>query len=212
MQKGSAQILLILAALIITVISGVYFYQGNNKNSNSLPTPKFTISQEPEFKDYSNQQLGFSFTYAKNFSVQEDSEEEFNKRGNGNFRKNFTSYVTYQPANVLGAVVVLDETGSFEINPFTVWVFDNPDELSIEKWHHDYWYYPFVWGDYTIRRNSVAPTQDATISGQIAKSGIVTYRPGEPKFVYAFYSSKMFLFKVVGEEGDKILESFKFSQ
>ena len=55
-----------------------------------------------------------------------------------------------------------------------------PNSLTIDKWYERYWYYPFVWGDYTARRNSVAPIKESTISGTLAKSGIVTYQPGEP--------------------------------
>ena len=209
MQKGSAQILLILAAVIIAVIAGIFFYQRPKTDS-----PQITTILNPKKVDnsstYTDQKLDFELQYPKQLILQKDTEEEFNNRGNGNFRKNFTSYVTYPPAEVLGAVVVLDETESFEMSPFTVWVFENPNNLTIEKWYLNFWYYPFVWGDYTGRRNNVAPINDATISGQIAKFGVVNYQPSQPKFIYLSKDKKMFLFRIMGERGDQILSTFKF--
>ncbi len=206
MQKGSV-LPLLLGILVIGGLVGAYLFF-----NKSTPTPLVRpVGQKSNLQTYQNQKLGFQFQYTdKDLKVQEDSEEEFNKRGNGDFRKNFTYYVTYTPADVLEAVVVLDETQSFEMNPFTVWVFDNPNDLTIDKWYQKYWYYPFVWGDYTIRKESVAPINDATISGQLAKYGVVTYREGFPKFIYLKNNGEMYLFRLVGGSGDKIISTFKF--
>lgn len=208
MQKGfSAPFLLIIIFLLISSAAGYLFF-GKTKEIPLEIIPQITESDS--LQAYTDSALGFQFNYSKNLQVEEDSEEEFNQRVNGDFRKNFTYYVTYQPAKFLGAMNVLDNSKSYEKNPLTVWVFDNPNNLSIDKWYEKYWYYPFVWGDYTARRNSVAPTKDATISGQLAKSGIVTYQPGSPKFVYLSFREKMFLFRIIGLEGEKILDSFNF--
>jgi len=160
---------------------------------------------------HQNKVLGFEFEYSTNFTVKEDSEEEFNQRGGGNFRKNFTGYIGYEPGKVLGAVVVLDKENNFETNPFTIWVFDNPNNLSIDSWHHDYWYYPFVWGDFTDTGKFIlAPQDEATVSGQPGKSGIIDYREGKPKFIYISTGGRMYLFRIIGEIGEKILTSFRF--
>lgn len=209
MQRGFAQPLLIfvLAVAIIGVGGSAIFFKNSNK---ILQTPNWvTPKQEP--KIYINQDLSFEFKYEEGLNVVAESQEEFNQRGGGNFRKNFTSYVQYEPGKFLGAVVVLGEDNSYETNPFTVWVFDNPQELSIEKWYKNYWYYPFVWGDFTSKgKIELAPKTEATISGVLAKSGTIDYQPGKPKFIYIPYNKKMFLFRVVGQEGNLILESFKF--
>ena len=112
----------------------------------------------------------------------------------------------------MGAAVVLGKDGNFDTNPLTVWVFDNPQDLSIDAWYKNYWYYPFVWGDFTYTgKFELAPKKEATISGQIAKSGVIDYQPGKPKFVYLSRDKKMYLFRIIGESGDKILQSFKFN-
>lgn len=208
MQKGSAQIFLIALAVIVILTGVFYFYQKLNKDDLQI-SPQVNSKAET-INTHTDQDLGFELSYPSEMTLKTDTEEEFNKRGNGNFRKNFTYYVTYSPAKVLGALSILDETASFDQNPFTIWVFDNPDHLTIDRWYKDYWYYPFVWGDYTERRNSVAPVQGATVSGQIAKYGVVTYQPGEPKFVYLSNNGKIYLFKIIGESGEKILFTFKF--
>ena len=211
MQKGSA-LLLSLIVVFVVIVSIVYYYASQSKiSSDEKISPVGKV--ENNLKTYTNSQLGFEFKYpGKNLEVQEDSEEEFNKRGNGDFRKNFTYYVTYPPANVLGAVSVLDETKSYELNPLTIWVFENPNNLIIDKWYTNFWYYPFVWGDYTERKNSVAPVNIATVSGQLAKFGVVTYREGNPKFIYLTKNEKMYLIRIIEDPekvSEQILENFK---
>lgn len=207
MQKGSVLPLVLVLSL---VVAGAFFYLNGQQIKAPLPSPSQDFLNISKNRSYQNTKLGFEFEYPSNIEVVEDSEEKFNERGHGNFRKNFTYYVTYQPAEVLGIVVSLDESKSYDKAPLTLWVFDNSDNLTIEKWYNNFWYYPFVWGDYTLRRNEVAPINEATISGQMAKSGIVDYQPGTPKFVYLSNNGKMYLFRIIGEEGDKIFESFKF--
>lgn len=206
MQKGSALIPTLLLGVAIIIISGFYYYSQSNRAQNSIYSPKI---DNKNLEIYTNNQLGLEFKYSKNLKVIVDSEEEFDKRGNGEFRKNFTNYVTYPPAEFIGGIVVLDETSSYETNPLTIWVFSNSNNLEVEQFYENYWYYPFVWGDYTLRRNDVAPVNEATISGMLAKSGVVDYQPGKPKFAYLSKGRKMYLFRVIGESGDKILQTVK---
>lgn len=201
-QKGSALILSVLAGLVI--LGGiVYFF-----NKPVIQTP-ISPKLENSFSTYTNQKLGFEFEYQE-VAVKEDSEEEFNKRGNGDFRKNFTNYIQYEPAKVLGAAVVLGKEESFDTNPLTVWVFDNENNLTIDEWYKKYWYYPFVWGDFTSRKENVAPIKEATISGKVGKVGIVDYKEGRPKFIYLAKDQKMYLFRIIGSSGDQILETLQF--
>ncbi len=209
MDKGFAQPLIILLLAAGLIVGGIYLYQSTK--SQLLQTPKLSSPNQSEFKDYSNP-LGFQMKIAKGLTVKEDSEEEFNKRGNGDFRKNFKGYVVYEPGKFLGAVVVLDKTNNYDTNPFTIWVFDNPKDLSIDEWYKNYWYYPFVWGDFTYKgKFTLAPKTEATISGQPAKSGVIDYQPGKPKFVYLAKDKKMYLFRVIEDSGEKILQGFKLN-
>jgi len=206
MQKGFGQILIITIVLLVLIGGGVYLYKGTPK----LPSPIPSSQERTESQDYSNQNLGFTFKYHKDLTVKEDSEEEFNKRGNGDFRKNFTGYVQYEPGQFLGAVVVLDKNGSFDTNPFTIWVFDNPRDLTIDEWYKLYWYYPFVWGDFTHKgKIELAPKEAATIAAQMGKSGVIDYQESKPQFIYLAKDKKMYLFRIIGQ-GDKILSGFKF--
>lgn len=208
MQKGSAQILIFFAALIL-VVGGIYFYP--KIKSNQVQIPNYNPSKRIDTKDYSNPTLGFSFKYPTGLIVKEDSEEDFNKRGNGDFRKNFKEYVAYEPGKFLGGVAILDKDKNFDTNPFALWVYDNPKDLTIDEWYKLYWYYPFMWGDFTYKgKFELAPKEEATVSGKLGKSGLVDYQPGKPKFVYISKDKKMYLFRIIGETGDKILSSFKF--
>ena len=84
------------------------------------PTPPVKEPVNPVAKNIDSvktyQSLDFQFQYEKNLIAKEDSEEEFNQRGNGTFRKNFTGYVGYEPGKFLRAVVVLDNENDFETN------------------------------------------------------------------------------------------------
>jgi len=209
MQKGSAALLLLIGVLVVII---GFFVLGQVKlPASELKSPVVNVSSESKDSVYKDQDLSFEFEYPKDFSVKEDSEEEFNKRGNGNYRKNFRGYVGYEPPQVLGAVAVLDKDDSFVSSPLSVWVFDNPEKVSKEQWFDDYWYYPFIWGvfDYTSKGHIVMD-QEATISGQSAKYKIVSYQPGSPKFIYIAKGQKMYLFRIIGEAGDKLLSAFKF--
>ncbi|MDD5415506.1 MAG: hypothetical protein PHE48_00700 [Candidatus Daviesbacteria bacterium] len=211
MQRGSAQLLVVFIAVTALAAGGYYYLSAKGKN----PLPAINANVAPlktlQSSDYANQSLGFGFTYPKRFFAKDDSEDEFNKRGNGDFRKNFKGYVGYEPGKFLGAAVVLDKNNDYEQNPFTVWVFNNPQNLSIDNWYKNYWYYPFVWGDFTYSGKVVlAPKEEATISGQPAKSGVIDYQPGKPKFIYVAKDGKMYLFRVIGETGNQILSTFKF--
>ncbi len=222
MQRGSAQLLAVFIAVIILVTGGYYYL--NSKGKNPLSTINTNVASLKTFQssDYANQSLGFNLTYPKGLTVKEDSEDLFNKRGNGDFRKNFKGYVGYEPGKFLGAVVVLDKDNSldevassaYDKNPFTVWVFNNDNNLTIDKWYQNYWYYPFVWGDFTYTGKSVlAPKEEATISGTAAKSGVIDYQPGKPKFIYVANKEKIYLFRIIDDtnhSGDQILSSFKF--
>ncbi len=210
MQKGSAALLLLAGVLIVGIIGFFVF------RAIKLPTPEFkspvaAVAPVLQSPVYTNQSLGFEFEYPNELTVKEDSEEEFNKRGNGDYRKNFKGYVGYEPGRLIGAAVVLDKNSSFDNSPLVVWVFENPDNLSEEKWFDDYWYYPFIWGvfDYTSKGHIVMD-QEATISGQLAKYKIVSYQPGSPKFIYIAKDQKMYLFRITGEAGEKLLSTFKF--
>lgn len=228
-QKGSAALFL-LVGLVITVSIGIFSFRLLKSPVSLAPQvsqpPVRTSAPDSQILTYVNQALGFEFEYPKEFSVKEDSEEQFNQRAagsasksvNGDFRKNFKGYVGYEPGKFIGAVVVLDErsspsdkTSSFNNSPFTVWVFDNQDDLIVDSWFDNYWYYPFLWGVFdNISKGHIALDKEATISGRIVKYKIVTYQPGSPKFMYIAKDGKMYLFRVIGETGEKILSSFKF--
>lgn len=205
-MRGFATVPVLLVLALLAAGLFVYFNLSGSKNTLVKPVPQTESSPI-----YKSEKLGFELQYSKDLEVLEDYEEEFNKRGNGDFRKNFSFYVGYEPGNFLGAMVVLDKSNSFDTNPFTVWVFNNDSSLTIEKWHHNFWYYPFVWGDFTYAGKFILAPQDmATVSGQIGKSGIIDYREGKPKFIYISKDQKMYLFKIIGQVGEQILSTFKF--
>lgn len=203
---------MLVGVLITVLLFGWYFLNSLSKDKSSdnfSPKPADSVQKEGDL--YTNSSLGFEFKYNNDLRVLEDSEEEFNKRGNGNFRKNFTGYVGYEPGKVLGTLVVLDETSSYEANPFTVWVFDNPEQLDSKNWFEKYWFYPLLWGVFSEPdKGHVRPQNIATVSGQTTQSVVVSYQTGSPKYLYLSKNGMMYLFRVMGEVGEQTLSTFKF--
>ncbi|MBI3485614.1 hypothetical protein HY025_01570 [Candidatus Daviesbacteria bacterium] len=225
MQRGfSALILLILIAVLAAI--GVFYIKSFLDLSISMnyPSPFVVKKEQNTLKTYTNNTFGFEFNYPKNLEAKVDSEENYSKRNNGEVRKNFAGYVGYQPGGFLAAVSVIDNSSKtpFEDSPFSLWVFDNPNNLDESAWFNKYWYYPFNWGQFeSSEKIKIAPSLDATIGGQLARYGVVSYSPGKPKFIYlneqALSSGnkdgKMYLFRVLTDPnqiGDQILSSFKF--
>ncbi len=223
-QRGSALLIILLIAAVL-VISGMVIYRNltpGSVDSPSVGLSKIFNSPKPSpsaaidmLKTYTDKNSEFEFRYPKELEVKEDNEADFDTRGNGNFRKNFSSYVGYEPGKVLEAVAVLGKDNNFNTAPFSVWVFENLNGLDEQGWYKRYWYYPFLWGDFDAATNvHVFPNDVATVSGQLAKSAVIYYQPGKPKIVLLGREEKIFLFKTFTDSnessiGEQILASFK---
>ncbi|MCL5784827.1 MAG: hypothetical protein M1142_05770 [Patescibacteria group bacterium] len=215
MQKGTATLFLVIIVLIIVGLISLLFLGLIKPSPSVLAVPKIwkTPVQTLQIQTYNDNNLGLAFQYPKDFQVKEDSEEEYSKRGGGNFRRNFANYVQYEPGKVAGVVVVLGKDQNYDNNPFSVWVFDNPDNLIADKWFDKYWYYPFLWGVFDwASKGHVTPDEEVVVAGQTTKYKIVLYQPGSPKYLYLSNQGRMYLLRIIGENGEKILSGFKFLQ
>lgn len=220
MQKGFAQLLLLaIFAIALLAAGGVYFFIFKPQSSEQTLFPvnyPMDASVKPkgeevkQSKTYRNQLLGFEFTVPDGYLVKEETEEEFHKRSNGEMRQNFNYYVKYEPAEFVTSLYVLNKDNDYENAPLSLWVFENPDNLNAAAFYKRYWYYPFIWGDYTFAREKIAPTLDFKIAEATGSLGIAAFKPNSPKFIYLPREGKMYLFKAVGNAN--ILDSFKFSK
>lgn len=229
-DKGFVKILIIFLVGIFLIFLGIKFVklpaQADKavvKTSGEQPKQAVTATAEtspapPLQKNihYSND-LGFEFDYPnEGFAAISDSEEEFSKRAKTEFRKNFTSYVGFAPPASILAVVVRklgeDPAKIFTLAPVSIWVFENPEGLEVDKWYEKYWYYPFIWGDFSQdSQKDEWPKNIAIISGQTAKYSVLSYPEGNPKFIFLSWKDKMFLFRTIGSnpEIDVIMKSFR---
>lgn len=211
-------ILLFLGAIGIFVFN--YFKQNNPNPSPILQVPK--IIQQATTKTYTDNALNFQFEYpASGFEVVPDNEESYFKISKTDHRKNFAGYVGYSPPGFVSGVMLKRSVTKIESQydsiPLILWVFDNPNKLSIDSWFDKYWYYPFIWGIFAQPgKGHIYPGSEATISGQPARSVVVSYQPGKPEFTYVARGDKMFMFKVVKEADEKVisqaLSRFKFTK
>lgn len=203
-QKGFAHFFIILAVFSI-LGSGVAFYTYSYRSISQNPQESVKISPIPsplpQDPTYKNSDLGVSFSYPKDLEIIEESEEEYSIRVNGNFRKNFSGYMQYEPPTVLGSVLVKNQNeelkGQFDDSPFSIWVFDNSMALDALQWYANYWYYPFVWGNFSEKiSGKYAPTKEATISGKLANFSVIDYQPNKPQFTYIKSKNKMYLLRI----------------
>lgn len=225
MQKGFAHLLLILLiTLVIISAVGIYlstFQKAKTPSpkpvSNPLPVSERSVmdsKSETKQSVYKND-LGFSFDIPEGFNIKEETEDDFHKRENGDMRRNFTGYVQYAPAEFVTSLYLLDEDNNYDQSPFSLWVFENPGSLEPAAFYNKYWYYPFIWGDFSSTKNEVAPKQEAVIGTLKGYSAKAKFRTGIPTFTYIKNGDYMYLFRTI--DGDKnidqkVLKSFVFPQ
>lgn len=177
-------------------------------NRSSLFPIASSFSTKVSFKD---KDIPLGFSYPNEYSVVEEKEEDYFKRANGDIRKNFTATTYYEPAKAVKLLsLISNSTADKESSPFVIWVFENPNNLSAGDFYKNYWYYPYVWGEYAEPgRSNYAPLKEATVSGRLANYAVIDYRPGTPNFYYLPYKDKMLMIRVLDTEttnGSKILE------
>lgn len=219
-QKGNITIITIVAIIVVGLLTVLVGSKLLIVKKTPPQTPVVVKQKDKLPKVFESKELGFEFKYPySGYLVIDDDEEKFSNHAQAEFRKNFKNYVGFPPPQFIKGLIVkaADPThpDQFEPTPLTLWVFNNPNNLSIERWYELYWYYPFVWGQFSQpQKGQVSPKNEASVSGQLAKYGVVSYRPGEPKFVYLSRNGRMFLFRLMDEgkrsTGEEILTSFKF--
>ncbi|MBI4038235.1 hypothetical protein HY387_01120 [Candidatus Daviesbacteria bacterium] len=212
-------ILLGLAVAAVVFFSKTLNLDFLKKQPNlTSPATSFT-SQKSQL--YTNKEVGMTLEIPTGFTIFEESEADYYQKSKANFRKNFTGYVGFAPPQVIKTFYLKGHTDNlaslYDSSHFSLWVFENADNLTIGEWYKNFWYYPFVWGEFTEpMKGSHGPNLEATIAGQLAKYNIISYQPGKPKFYYLATKNRMFLFRILDSQekdiGFKVLSSFKMGE
>ncbi len=214
-SRGSALVIIIFIVFLLAALVGgwwLIFQSPKSKTTSTQNIPPQTQAQAEvnQNSSFNNSSSGISFAYPVGSSVVQETEEEYFKRANGNIRKNFTGYITYAPPEVINTFFVTNDN-KLDNSPFIIWEFANSDNLTATEWYKDYWYYPFVWGEYADPgRSKYAPTLEATVAGQLAGYTTIDYRPGDPDFYLIPSRDKMFLVITQGT-GSEILQTLKIN-
>lgn len=214
MQKGSALIILMLfLATIVLAITGSWYYINNQPQpvpaSQTPYMPTFAPETQPSSSIYENPELNLNLKIPQEYTIKEETEEEFHKRSNGDMRKNFNSTLFYEPAKFVTSLYVVKPNQDPKEAPLSIWVFENPDNLTAAGFYKKYWYYPFIWGDFTSAKEKIAPEIEFIIGDATASSSTATYQPNSPKFIYLPKGDKMYLFKE--NEDSDLLKSLIFN-
>lgn len=217
MQRGSVLPLLLIIVVALLSLVGVFFYsQATVSKQISLQTVRVSPLPSPTSRSISNEALGLNFEIPLKYSLKKETEKEYFKRAFGDIRKNFTGYILYPPAEFTEAFyIIADGETNLDKSTLTVWAFKNPDDLTPEGFYKKYWYYPFIWGEFSGGKEKIAPVEIELIGGKEGKSGVVDFRDGKPKFIYLPLWDKKLMLQIQFPTEDnltakKILESFKF--
>lgn len=192
----------IVVFLIAASLAGFIFFK--NLTPDQKPT-ELVSPQVIEQNIYKDQVLGVSLQIPAGYELVSETEDEYHARNKTDYRKNFKYYVTYEPPLVVKIFTLKGHSENlaslWDSAHFSLWVFDNPENITIEAWYDKFWYYPFVWGQFnTPEKQKIAPTKEGMV---------IDYQPGKPKFVYIQHQNKMFLVRILGDDGEKILNSIQ---
>ncbi|OGE31840.1 hypothetical protein A2631_01795 [Candidatus Daviesbacteria bacterium RIFCSPHIGHO2_01_FULL_44_29] len=195
----------VLIAIVVVALTGIFIFKIFSQPPSSPILNSSTINNSgPKFQTYNSDQMGISFDYDPAYQVTEDTEQAYSIRGNGDFRKNFTGYVRYEPPMFVAAVALTNK-GSIDDAPLTIWEFDNPENISIDNWYKKYWYYPFMWGEFSSdRKSEVEPKLEASVSGHLTAGNVVSYQDKSPVYTYISAENKMYLIRRFTKPEDKL--------
>ncbi len=221
MQKGFAQTLLLIVVFLLLGIFAIYWFFLKSPDSETI-TPERTTFPVPNSENlpqstvFKNDEIGLEVSLPQGFSVKPETEAEYFKRANGDIRKNFTYYVQYPPPDFVDSFYVM-EGGQSDPDKakLSILVFQNPEKLNPQEFYKQYWYYPFIWGEFSMsEKNKIAPDGIELLNGKEASFSVVDFRPGKPKFIYLPYGQKDLMLQIHlpsenNEVGNKILESLK---
>lgn len=193
----------------------------NTNNTSIVNNLKLEIDN-PQL--YIDKQKAISFAYpGGSYTVKIDSEQERDRTENSGIPGSFVEAKGFSPPKVIWALKV-EEKKAFQgrygletpFSPFAVWVFDNKDNIQIEKWFDLYWYYPFTWGSATKSElDRKLPRPKIIIDGEQTLGYDLGPTPrGYLKLYYIKRDDKMYLFQLLGEETNSldiaIASTFKF--
>lgn len=188
------------------------------------PTP-LEFSEKPaetvDWETYTNEKFKFTLKYPKErYRIEEDNEEIYSQRYNAKLADEFIKLMGYLPPKEAGAIGVYQlEPKTFPLSDqdhFSIWIFGNPEELTLNDWYEKYRFYPFRFGQmapYLLEQER--PKQSIIVSGIEGKTMTDSVPDvGERRYVYLAKNSYIFLIKIfLGKgEGERILSTFKFSE
>lgn len=194
----------IVVFLIAASLAGFIFFKNLTPDQKPIEPKNRQAIEQNIYKD---QVLGFSLQIPNGYELVNETEQEFFERNKTDYRKNFKYYVTYEPPVVTKILTLKGHSENlaslWDSAHFSLWIFDNPENITIEAWYDKYWYYPFLWGQFNPPdKIKIAPTKEGVVAD---------YSPGKPKFVYVQNKDKMFLMRILGDTGEKIFNSIKLN-
>lgn len=220
MQRGFVLPILLIVVLLLSLGVGVYFLQNSRTNTKSEASSP-TVNKPLPSVSFHNQTINIedaalSFQLPPGFNFIKETEDEYFKRANGDIRQNFHYYIEYDPVGFSDSFYIV-QRGETDLDKaiLAAVIYENPGNLDPMQFYEKYWYYPFVWGDFTSRRNEISPETSEIIGGKTGGSGIVTYREGSPKFIYLPLPEKNLMLQIHlptenNPTGQDILKSFTF--
>lgn len=141
--------------------------------------------------------------------------------GRNEIESAFSTLMEYSPP-LLISTVVIDELAYADRQPeekpptpFVVWIFANPDNLSIDDWYQFYGYYPSIWGkSIPSLKEENRPRNKAAVANSQAQF-FITQNMGTLQLIFVPTQDHMLLFEIRDEPnpnnvGNQILSTVQF--
>ena len=213
---------------IISLLAIAFYFQ-SSKNQAPSASPTSSNSEKntnlalesKDWKIYADSALKFRLRYPESvYQVASESGKEYYQKYKKDPSERFSDFMGHAPPKDLGGVGIFflekeeitagnQTVVPIDGNQFTIRVFDNPQELTIDEWYEKYQLFPFRFGQ-------GAPALEETIAiNEIEGKTITREVPdfGKRKFVLLSKDNHVFLIKIFSptKEKEQMLSTLEFS-
>ena len=228
-SKKSPLLKIVLGIVILILVAGGAYLLGTKNNNQSvqvpsqyptsIPTVVPTTDPTANWKTYSN--LDYNIKYPSDLIVKPITEASFGAESKVNIYTTFTTLKKTTPPAFLSGLQIASQDYGCSPNckgyKLYIWVFNNPQNISVNQWIQQYDYYP----NSISEPSDKAPQMSKTIDGQTAMVGIPDVQfPSEGIFLsknnkmfYIFATSNLSSKDTIIQDVsiNQILSTFKFT-
>jgi len=237
-RKQSIFLIILLSVLLIVSISIAAFFAYQTQKlvkelttlkeqeKVAIDTSKFVVEpvatensniySTTSWKVYKNSENNFLFKYdPSKYEPVKTNEQKLateNNAGEPSMVDIFKSYKNYLPPKFIGAIKLMPKDKVEANSHFSVWIFDNSNNISISEWYEKYNYYPYIFGGLTREDALAESPKNETVVGTMKAYWGIPSGMYLVKQTYIQYKSRVYLISsdMDNSEHNQILSTFEF--